>query len=390
MHAIFFDFSKTFNLFNHEILLSKIQKILPKWMTSWIAEYLTNRRQRVQTKQGGTEWKQVEAGVVQGSVLGPTLFILFLADINEYISDGVKAPKYADDILAYQIYNEKDEGEPNIMQKVADGISSWTNDNLMKLNTAKTKQLLVNEANEVEISIDNEVIGTTPTYKYLGTQINQDLDWDEQWNFISKRFNSATYLIKTMKNLGFKTEILVTVYRSYILSHIISNSPTLCSTSQKTKDEMNRMQNRVLKIIGISGEEDMRRNKIIQIEELIDKHCKKVLTKILKENDHPLTTQLEHRTARTRNQFPYVINKCRLEKYQNSFLQKYMRELEPEWITPTESTSRPSQHDPTAKVSPMTQCDICKKYFKGTKGVEMHKRKTKDVQHKLTKEHQAN
>jgi hypothetical protein len=48
-----------------------------------------------------TEWNKVEAGVFQGSVLGPILLILFIADINQYIPSGCNIMKYADDILAY-------------------------------------------------------------------------------------------------------------------------------------------------------------------------------------------------------------------------------------------------------------------------------------------------
>ena len=64
IQAIFFYFSKSFDLVDHEILLKKLEKILPKWITSWIAAYLTNRKQRVTTKEYTTEWKNVEAGVV--------------------------------------------------------------------------------------------------------------------------------------------------------------------------------------------------------------------------------------------------------------------------------------------------------------------------------------
>ena len=43
------------------------------------------------------EWKSVEVGVIQGSVL----FLLFIADIKDSIPSGVELLKYADDILIY-------------------------------------------------------------------------------------------------------------------------------------------------------------------------------------------------------------------------------------------------------------------------------------------------
>ena len=107
IQAVFFDFSKAFDLVDHMILLKKLTKMnIPKWIVSWIAAYLQNRKQRVITQKHKTEWKNVEAGVIQGSVVGPTLFILFISDINEYLPVNIKAPKYADDILTYCIYKK--------------------------------------------------------------------------------------------------------------------------------------------------------------------------------------------------------------------------------------------------------------------------------------------
>jgi hypothetical protein len=78
-----------------------------------------------------TEWKQVEAGVIQGSVLGPILFVLFILDINDYLPPGVEILKYADDILAY-ITGTSSKGD--LRQKVVDGIEKWCKDNDMCLN----------------------------------------------------------------------------------------------------------------------------------------------------------------------------------------------------------------------------------------------------------------
>jgi hypothetical protein len=46
-HAVFFDFKKAFDLIKHLILLLKLDKLLPKWLTALIAQYLKRRKQRV-------------------------------------------------------------------------------------------------------------------------------------------------------------------------------------------------------------------------------------------------------------------------------------------------------------------------------------------------------
>ena len=166
--AIFFDFAKAFDLVKHHILLKKLQKYLPEWLISWLAAYLTNRYQMVVTNNITTEWKKVEAGVIQGSVLGPILFLLFILDINEYIPKEANLKKYADDILAYII---GDKVHSNLPQEIADGISKWCEINQMRLNINKCKVMIMNNVKQVTkpaIIIENQTLEIVPIYKYLG------------------------------------------------------------------------------------------------------------------------------------------------------------------------------------------------------------------------------
>jgi hypothetical protein len=83
-----------------------------------------------------TDWKNVEAGVVQGSVLGPILFIIYIADINSYLPVGTNAEKYADDIISYVIGNET---KTDLPQQIVNSVELWCQDNHMRLNASKCK-----------------------------------------------------------------------------------------------------------------------------------------------------------------------------------------------------------------------------------------------------------
>ena len=121
--AISFDFSKAFDLVDHELLIEKLLKLeLPTWLVSWIATYLKNRKQRA-VINGTTEWKSVDAGVIQGSILGPILFILFISDINEVFQAGVVIQKYADDILVYIL--DCSVSNSQLPQEIVNAVDNW-------------------------------------------------------------------------------------------------------------------------------------------------------------------------------------------------------------------------------------------------------------------------
>ena len=127
------------------------------------------------------------------------------------------------------------------------------------------------------------------------------------------------------------------------------------------------MQRRYLKTIGIVSKEDLAKHNIITIEELIVKHGRQRLTKILNDQGHPITRSLEKRESVTRKNFPFKIKKCNSEKYQKSFLQQFLRTLEKEGLsTPILTTKATEVKNAT--------CEICQKSFKNTRGVNQHKR----------------
>ena len=373
--AVFFDFSKAFDLVDHSILLTKLKRYLPEWLINWIEEYLRNRKQRVKTMSHTAEWKQVEAGVIQGSVLGPILFIIFLADINEYIPEGIIAPKYADDILTYSI--SKDNNNQKI-QEAVNGVEKWSKENQMKLNTKKTQVMSINnKASNEAVTLNQIPLEQAESYKYLGTYINTKLTWDEQWHHVSKRFNSTLYLIKTMKKLGFQKAILVNIYKSLILSQIISNSVVLCSANKSITDEIQHIQDKVLKIIEIKKEDEIKYN-IETTSNIIDKHCKLTMAKILNNNDHNITTSLKRKeTIRTRNTFPFQIGKCNKQIYQQSFVQQYLRKLEADNQNNT-NISAPYKNlaEELHKAVPTQsiKCEMCDKLCKNQAGLKAHQR----------------
>jgi hypothetical protein len=328
--AIFFDFAKAFDLVPHDKLLAKLAFLLPPWLVRWTAAYLSGRKQRVKINNFEAEWKKVEAGVVQGSVLGPILFIIYIADINQYILErcpGARFEKYADDIIAYIIGKADLSSLP---QKVADAVKQWCDDNLMRLNAGKCKILhFASARNEPKptIKIDNTTLDIVKSYKYLGIHITDSLDSNEQWTQIESDIKSKIYLLKQLKSSGLEEQILVSVFRSLVLSHFRYSSVVLDSCTQLTKGKMQVVQNRMLRSIGIKRQEALEKYNIVDIDEFIKTARYLQVSKILSSETHSLPISLRRNLPSHHNAFPFTIPRTYKKPFHESAVMKTLREM---------------------------------------------------------------
>jgi len=371
---VFFDFAKAFDLVDHKILLEKLTKQLPEWVPSWIAAYLTDRQQRVKIGTTTTEWKSVEAGVIQGSVLGPVLFLLFIADINDSIPAGVELLKYADDIL---VYISRSKHNDQTMQAAANGIANWCRANKMKLNSKKCQELKLTTAKNGPIPstiLENGPIDEVYSYKYLGININNDLDWYQQWEHVYAKVKSVPYLLRQLRQLGFREPILINVYRSYVLSHFAYSAPVLASTNNRTMHEMEIFQRRCFRTIGISQASAELKYGVTSVEHHLKKQCANTLKRILSDPTHIITKKLQRTTARPGHPSIFKPNKARTNAYRDNILQSYLRTIRDgcENLYTASTISQATSNISKNKQTTVT-CPVCNRVFKNQHGLNIHK-----------------
>ena len=96
VRAVFCDISKAFDRVWHAGLLYKLEAAgVTGEVLNWFKSYLSDRRQRVVLPGVSSNWNYIRAGVPQGSILGPLLFLLFINDIVNDIGSNIRL--FADD-----------------------------------------------------------------------------------------------------------------------------------------------------------------------------------------------------------------------------------------------------------------------------------------------------
>ena len=106
-------------------------------MQQWITEYLRDRKARVKIQDHTSRCHTLKEGVPQGSVLSPTLFSIYINDIQKIIPKGVNAALYADDLAIWT--TKENIGTAKVrLQITLDNLKMWTHDWIMKDNAEKT------------------------------------------------------------------------------------------------------------------------------------------------------------------------------------------------------------------------------------------------------------
>ena len=112
-NAIVLDFSKAFNRVAHKHLLKKLESIGVTGSTlGWISSFLTDREQTVVLEGISSDANPVTSGVLQGTVLDPVLFLVYINDLPNCVNSST-IRLFADDCL---IYKDKGKGSFYIAQ----------------------------------------------------------------------------------------------------------------------------------------------------------------------------------------------------------------------------------------------------------------------------------
>lgn len=190
------DLSSAFDTIDHDLLIQDLNESgVNSLALNLLESYLKNRCQKV-SMQSSSESLELHYGVPQGSILGPVLFSLYAAKLENIMkAHGVTYHMYADDTQIYLPVSNLNTSKDKIVSLLSD-IKIWMHQRKLKLNEGKTEIILINgglkstilahDFENVNLITD---ITPSPSVRNLGVFFDSKLTFKEHFNQIIKSCN---------------------------------------------------------------------------------------------------------------------------------------------------------------------------------------------------------
>ena len=147
-----------------------------------------------------SDWTIITAGVPQGSILGPILFLIYINDIVDEIHSNIKL--FADDTSLFLIVDNP-ESTANTLQTDINKIISWSHDWLVTFNPSKTESLLISrKSKQIQhppLSMSNQIISEVSMHKHLGVLLSNNCTWHSHINQIKEKSWTQINLLRKLK-----------------------------------------------------------------------------------------------------------------------------------------------------------------------------------------------
>lgn len=222
---ILLDYSKAFDKINHDLFCAKLNYYgFSNLAIQFIKSYLCNRRQIISVTNNLSSSAFIPTGVPQGSILGPLFFLIYTTDILKKIS--IKYHAYADDVGLYLSFNKN---EANIAEQLINEnlniISNFSKNHNLSLNPSKCVSILfgnkrnLNITNAMQFKINDDVVPTVDSCKYLGVVLDSQINFRLHVNSICQKTYSNMKLLYSNKHI-INFNIRKHLCDSLVLSHI--------------------------------------------------------------------------------------------------------------------------------------------------------------------------
>jgi hypothetical protein len=296
--GVFLDLRKAFDVCSHSILLAKLEKMGIKDISlKWFKNYRSGRSQRVEINGVLSESLNLDISVMQGSILGPILFLCYINDF--WLATSLFSVLFADDTTGLGKGKNLRDLTIYVNQELQK-ISNWFRANKMAVNAAKTKFIvfrtrgkIINPQDCHLVFNDNEIgqpedptriydierihnDGSTKSFKLLGVLFDEYLSFDAHITYLCSKISKSLFCINRIKNF-INQETRKTLYCAMIHSHLVYCINVYSCANSTSLNKLKLKQKEAIRIIANAGYRDhtaplFAQLKILPLDQLI-KFC---------------------------------------------------------------------------------------------------------------------
>ncbi|NJL57478.1 hypothetical protein HC928_21855 [bacterium] len=252
------DLSAAFDCVDHDLLFKRLEVSfgLSRDVLGWFRSFLSDRSQTVTYEGSQSRVRPVMYGVPQGSVLGPLLFVLYTAEIEDIIRrHGLHLHQYADDCQIYCTVPaaDADIGVRRINACIAE-LDAWMAASRLRLNPSKTQVMWLgsrqqlDKVNIKDITLLSANIPVVDSARNLGVQFDSRLTMSAQVNSICR---SSYYHLRQLRPVARSLSSFAkkTLIQAFIASRIDYCNALLHGIADSLLRKLQSVQNAAARLI---------------------------------------------------------------------------------------------------------------------------------------------
>lgn len=250
--TVFLDLRKAFDTVNHQRMLDKLENIGIRGLPlALFRSYLSSRTQNIKLNKHVSEKMQVTIGVPQGTVLAPTLFLIYINDLCNLDING-KLTAFADD-QAITFCGRSWEEAKNLAETGMEVIKNWLDNNYLSLNISKTKFINYSVYDKYapdlsQIKVKTNFIESVDKTKYLGIVVDKNFKWQEHSLYLTKKIRKLIPIFYKLRGVLSK-QLIMRIYNSLVESLLRYALVIWGGTYDMYLKQLHKATNYILRII---------------------------------------------------------------------------------------------------------------------------------------------
>ena len=260
--AVFLDLEAAFDTVPHAAIRQKLPAYgIRGKLFKWVCNYLTGRSQAVRINDSSSEFVPVLSGVPQGSVIAPTLIIIFINDICDFTEIQIAHVSstlpscdtliYADDTMLYSCSKDINSVIDSLNASLS-SIETWSSIWNMRFSVIKTRAIFLSRSDSQptrKLHFCGADLEFTKTHKHLGFTITSDLTYNAHVDAVCRKIGSQLFLLRQLRIKTKNRDILCAVYKKYIRPHFEYASPAWSALPGYLANKLESLQRRAIRTV---------------------------------------------------------------------------------------------------------------------------------------------